>query len=43
MEEEGNNKVYKRQQIRKRIKRNKWCLHCIRKWSGRIRKYNTNC
>ena len=38
----GDNIIYRNKRIRKMIK-GRACIYCIRKWSGTIRKYRTNC
>jgi len=41
--EESNSRVDKLQRIRRRIKENRACLICIRRWAGGVRKYVTFC
>jgi len=38
-----DNKTYRNKRIRKIIKDNQACIYCIRKWSGTVKRYRTNC
>jgi len=39
----NDNRTYRNKRIKMIIKNNGACMYCIRKWSGTIKRYRTNC